>query len=303
MTSHERRVVSNHRSFDCLFYSLCGPTSKRHQNLRYWPFVRGIHRWPVNSPHKDPVTRKKLPFDDVIMIDTNIFHDIDKKCDLWSVTNHDGSAVGRVVACSHRMWWFAIWGITWLVNYAYFINVILQNHSNTFVLIAKILNIKKLKNTKILNTWTPIQYKDDVLPTQEIELVKMIRSYDRLFSAMAQLTDVTFLCLSHERYPIARPQGRGMGCRPWVQIWPKFYYCAVHTIVSYITAICRESIVSVSVLVTLSQGTDILSTSAHSHPISSVITYDTRTKGHFINSLWAYNRNLVIFFPLCLMIQ
>ena len=20
---------------------------------RYWPYVRGIHRWPVNSPHKD----------------------------------------------------------------------------------------------------------------------------------------------------------------------------------------------------------------------------------------------------------
>ena len=24
---------------------------------RYWPFVRGIHRWPVNSPHKGPVMR------------------------------------------------------------------------------------------------------------------------------------------------------------------------------------------------------------------------------------------------------
>ena len=24
---------------------------------RYWPFVRGIHRRPVNSPHKGPVTR------------------------------------------------------------------------------------------------------------------------------------------------------------------------------------------------------------------------------------------------------
>ena len=24
---------------------------------RYWPFVRGIHRSPVNSPHKVPVTR------------------------------------------------------------------------------------------------------------------------------------------------------------------------------------------------------------------------------------------------------
>ena len=29
--------------------------------------VRGIHRGRVNSPHKGPVTRKMLPFDDVIM--------------------------------------------------------------------------------------------------------------------------------------------------------------------------------------------------------------------------------------------
>ena len=29
--------------------------------------VRGIHRWLVNSPHKEPVTRKMFPFDDVIM--------------------------------------------------------------------------------------------------------------------------------------------------------------------------------------------------------------------------------------------
>ena len=35
---------------------------------RYWPFVRGIHRWPVNSPHKGPVTRKMFPFHDVIMV-------------------------------------------------------------------------------------------------------------------------------------------------------------------------------------------------------------------------------------------
>ena len=28
--------------------------------------MRGIHRWPVNSPHKWPVTRKAFPFDDVI---------------------------------------------------------------------------------------------------------------------------------------------------------------------------------------------------------------------------------------------
>ena len=35
---------------------------------RHWLFVRGIHRWPVNSLHKGPVTRKMFPFDDVIMV-------------------------------------------------------------------------------------------------------------------------------------------------------------------------------------------------------------------------------------------
>ena len=27
------------------------------KNPRYWPFVRGIHRWPVNSPAHRPVTQ------------------------------------------------------------------------------------------------------------------------------------------------------------------------------------------------------------------------------------------------------
>ena len=30
-------------------------------------FVRGIQRWPMNSPHKRLVTRKMFPFDNVIM--------------------------------------------------------------------------------------------------------------------------------------------------------------------------------------------------------------------------------------------
>ena len=33
--------------------------------------MRGIHRWPVNSPHKGPVTRQMFPFDDVIMRNIN----------------------------------------------------------------------------------------------------------------------------------------------------------------------------------------------------------------------------------------
>ena len=42
----------------------------KHQSSASLAFVWGIHRGPVNSPHKWPVTRKMLPFDDVIMIQT-----------------------------------------------------------------------------------------------------------------------------------------------------------------------------------------------------------------------------------------
>ena len=41
---------------------------RKHQSSASLAFVRGIHRGPVNSPHKWPVTRKMFPFDDVIMI-------------------------------------------------------------------------------------------------------------------------------------------------------------------------------------------------------------------------------------------
>ena len=36
-------------------------------------FVGGIHRWPVNSPHKGPVTRKNFPFDGVIMEENALY--------------------------------------------------------------------------------------------------------------------------------------------------------------------------------------------------------------------------------------
>ena len=42
--------------------------------------MREIHRWPVDSPHKGPVTRKMFPFDDVIM--TMLFQTNDRNSDL-----------------------------------------------------------------------------------------------------------------------------------------------------------------------------------------------------------------------------
>ena len=44
-----------------------GSNQRKHQSSALLAFARGIHPWPVNSPHKWPVTRKMLPFDDVIM--------------------------------------------------------------------------------------------------------------------------------------------------------------------------------------------------------------------------------------------
>ena len=44
-----------------------GADQRKHQSSASLAFVRRIHRGPVNSPHKRPVTRKMFPFDDVIM--------------------------------------------------------------------------------------------------------------------------------------------------------------------------------------------------------------------------------------------
>ena len=59
--------VSNHQPHDCLFNGLFRRRSKKHESSASLAFVRGIHRGPVNSPHKGPETRKMFPFDDVIM--------------------------------------------------------------------------------------------------------------------------------------------------------------------------------------------------------------------------------------------
>ena len=48
-----------------IFYS--GADQRKFQSSASLAFVWEIHRWPVNSPYKGPVTRKMFPFDDVIM--------------------------------------------------------------------------------------------------------------------------------------------------------------------------------------------------------------------------------------------
>ena len=54
-----------------------GTDHRKHQSSALLALVRWVHRGPVISPHKGPVTRKMFPFDDVIMCE-NDNHTTDK---------------------------------------------------------------------------------------------------------------------------------------------------------------------------------------------------------------------------------
>ena len=61
-------IASQITSFTIVYSTVySGVDQRKHQSSASLAFVRGIHRWPVNSPHNRPVTRKIFPFDDVIM--------------------------------------------------------------------------------------------------------------------------------------------------------------------------------------------------------------------------------------------
>ena len=51
-----------------IVYWIVYTDQRKHQSSASLAFVRGIHRWPVNPPHKGPVTRSMFSFDDVVMI-------------------------------------------------------------------------------------------------------------------------------------------------------------------------------------------------------------------------------------------
>ena len=68
---NEHNGVSNNRNLDCLPNYLLrrrsNKTRKKQESSTLLAFVWEIHRWPVDSPHKGPVTWKWFPFDDVII--------------------------------------------------------------------------------------------------------------------------------------------------------------------------------------------------------------------------------------------
>ena len=62
-------MVSQITGVSIVYLTVCSGTDQRkHQSTASLAFVRGTHRWPVNSSHKDPVTWTLFPLDYVIMV-------------------------------------------------------------------------------------------------------------------------------------------------------------------------------------------------------------------------------------------
>ena len=80
---------------------------RKHKSSVLLAFVWGIHRWPVNSPQKGPVTRKMFPFDDAIMFVGNgfiiqgAFH-----CAQRFEFVFDGYVSNRPDPSDRRIYWF-----------------------------------------------------------------------------------------------------------------------------------------------------------------------------------------------------
>ena len=61
------KMASQITNLTIVYLTVYSGTDEKSQSSASLAFVRGIHRWPVNSPHKGPVTRKMFPIDDVIV--------------------------------------------------------------------------------------------------------------------------------------------------------------------------------------------------------------------------------------------
>ena len=62
-------MASQMTSLTIVYTTVYSDTDQRkHPSSASLAFVREIHRRPMNSPHKGPVTRKLFPFDDIIMV-------------------------------------------------------------------------------------------------------------------------------------------------------------------------------------------------------------------------------------------
>ena len=114
-----------------VYSTVCwGVDQRKHQSSASLAFVRGIHRWLLNSPHKGSVTRKMFPSDDVFMKGRDEWlHPTDMRSvvmlygipcyngsryrepRLYSGLTHWGRVTHICVSINHH--WFRYWLVAW----------------------------------------------------------------------------------------------------------------------------------------------------------------------------------------------
>ena len=97
---NESDGFSNHQPY-AYVYSIVysGADQRKHQSSASLAFVRGIRRWPVNSSHNGPVTRKMFPF--IMNLNHGNLkssHWLQNRCQCWQ---HISSYVKFGITCYH----------------------------------------------------------------------------------------------------------------------------------------------------------------------------------------------------------
>ena len=84
-----------------------GADQKIYQSSASLNFVKGIHRWPADSPNKGRVTGKMFPLDDVIMDETISLKMMD------AILHHVW--INALIFTVQEVWWIVLYGLTPLI--------------------------------------------------------------------------------------------------------------------------------------------------------------------------------------------
>ena len=135
-------MASQITSLTNVYSTVCsGAYQRKYESSASLAFVRGLHRGPVNSPHKWPVIRKMFPFDDVIMLLSTQHRGWLQQYRYWSVS--------KVLCSCPKSFWNCTTPRTTnrLVHSAYI------NDATTIIIMVLILWISDILRIYVLRFW------------------------------------------------------------------------------------------------------------------------------------------------------
>ena len=165
-----------------------GADQRKYQSPASLTFVRGIHRRPVNSPHKWPVTRKMFPFDNVIMKHTC------RKLQIW----YQYVLFTKICAKLWKPIWpkFNFYKWTGQISMSNlrtfplcFLRIMVKSYKFVLLQVRKATSVKKWVNS-FLNIWY----------NSNIAIVRQVRTYMEQLSEQLMHTELERNFVPHMSY-------------------------------------------------------------------------------------------------------